>query len=149
MKKIAIVGILALAATSAFAADFGVNFGRDYAGADRNGYGLTLGQKYGKIGAEAGVEHFTRGANNQNRYSLIGSYDVFTAGPVTFAAKAGGAYLDNQFGSDGYALVTGVGASMPIAKNLAATVDVKHQNGQARVEAFNGNTVSAGLKYSF
>lgn len=149
MKNLFFAVALMLFAGSAVSADFGVKFGRDYAGADRNGTGITLGQKFGAFGAELGLEHFTHGANNQNRYSLVGSYDVAKVSNVTVAVKAGGAYLDNQYGADGYALISGVGASMPIAKNLAATVDFRHQNGQKSVEAFNGNTTSVGLQYSF
>lgn len=149
MKKMFFTVVAMLFAGSVFATDIGVKFGRDYAGSDRNGYGITLGQKSGAIGGELGVERFTRGGNSQDRYSLVGSYDVTKISNVTLAVKAGGAYLDNQYGADGYALITGVGASMPVAKNLAVTIDARHQNGQKRVEAFDGNTISAGIKYSF
>ena len=50
----------------------------------------------------------------------------------------------------GLSVVTaGVGGSVPVAKNLAATLDWRRQQGQKNVNAFDGNQVSAGLKYSF
>jgi opacity protein-like surface antigen len=149
MKKI-LFATLATLALSASAAEVGVNGTRDYSGAaDRTGYGVTVGEKFGKFGAEVGYNRFTQGSNDQDRYSLVGSYDVTKVGPVTLAVKAGVAYLDNQTVANGYALTVGVGASVPVAKNLAATVDYRRQEGQNRVNAFDGNQVAVGLKYSF
>ena len=65
------------------------------------------------------------------------------------AVKAGVAYLNNQTGSDGYAITAGVGASVPVYKDLSATVDYRRQEGQNRVSAFDGNQIAVGLKYSF
>ena len=149
MKKILIAATFALAAASASALEVGVTAARDYASDDRNAVGLTVGQKYGKFGVTAGFDRATRGDNDQNRYSLVGSYDVATLGPVTIAGKAGVAYLDNQVGQDGYAALVGVGASMPITKTIAATADFTRQYGQDRVSQYNGNRITVGLKYSF
>ena len=149
MKKI-LFATLATLALSASAAEVGVNGTRDYSGAaDRTGYGVTVGEKFGKFGAEVGYNKFTQGTNDQDRYSLVGSYDVAKVGPVTLAVKGGVAYLDNQTGANGYAVTAGVGASVPVVKNLAATVDYRRQEGQSRVSAFDGNQVAVGLKYSF
>ena len=149
MKKI-LFATLATMALSASAVEVGVNGTRDYSGtSDRTGYGVTLGDKFGSIGLEAGYDRFTQSTNDQNRYSLVASYDVTKIGPVTLAVKAGVAYLDNQTVSNGYAVTAGVGASVPVAKNLAATVDYRRQEGQSRVNAFDGNQVAVGLKYSF
>ena len=148
MKKI-LFATLATLAFSASAVEFGVNGTRDYSGTDRTGYGVTLGEKFGAVGVEAGYNRFTQGTNDQDRYSVVGSYDVTKIGPVTLAVKAGVAYLDNQTGANGYALTAGVGASVPVVKNLAATVDYRRQEGQNRVSAFDGNQVAVGLKYSF
>lgn len=149
MKKI-LFATLATLALSASAVEVGVNGIRDYSGtSDRTGYGFTLGEKFGAVGVEGGYNRFTQGANDQDRYSLVGSYDVTKIGPVTLAVKAGVAYLNNQTGSNGYALTAGVGASVPVYKSLAATVDYRRQEGQNRVSAFDGNQVAVGLKYAF
>ena len=149
MKKILFVALSTLA-LSASAVEVGVTGTRDYSGtSDRTGYGVTLGQKFGTIGVEAGYDRFTQSTNDQNRYSLVASYDVTKIGPVTIDVKGGVAYLDNQTSSNGYAVTAGVGASVPVAKNLAATVDYRRQEGQSRVNAFDGNQVAVGLKYSF
>ena len=149
MKKI-LFATLATLALSASAVEVGVNGTRDYSGtSDRTGYGITLGQKFGAVGVEAGYDRFTQSTNDQDRYSLVASYDVTKIGPVTLAVKAGVAYLDNQTVSNGYAVTAGVGASVPVVKNLAATVDYRRQEGQSRVNAFDGNQVAVGLKYSF
>ena len=149
MKKILFVALSTLA-LSASAVEVGVNGTRDYSGtSDRTGYGLTLGEKFGAVGVEAGYDRFTQSTNDQNRYSLVASYDVTKIGPVTIAVKGGVAYLNNQTVSNGYAVTAGVGASVPVVKNLAATVDYRRQEGQNRVNAFDGNQVAVGLKYSF
>ena len=149
MKKILFV-TLATLALSASAVEVGVTGTRDYSGtSDRTGYGVTLGQKFGAVGVEAGYDRFTQSTNDQDRYSLVASYDVTKIGPVTIAVKGGVAYLDNQTVANGYAVTAGVGASVPVVKNLAATVDYRRQEGQNRVSAFDGNQVAVGLKYSF
>jgi hypothetical protein len=149
LKKILFVALSTLA-LSASAVEVGVNGTRDYSGtSDRTGYGLTLGEKFGAVGVEAGYDRFTQSTNDQNRYSLVASYDVTKIGPVTIAVKGGVAYLDNQTVANGYAVTAGVGASVPVVKNLAATVDYRRQEGQSRVNAFDGNQVAVGLKYSF
>jgi hypothetical protein len=149
MKKI-LFATLATLALSASAVEVGVNGTRDYSGtSDRTGYGVTLGQKFGAFGVVAGYDRFTQSTNDQDRYSLVASYDVTKIGPVTIAVKGGVAYLNNQTVSNGYAVTAGVGASVPVVKNLAATVDYRRQEGQNRVNAFDGNQVAVGLKYSF
>ena len=149
MKKI-LFATLATLAFSASAVEVGVTGTRDYSGtSDRTGYGITLGQKFGAVGVEAGYDRFTQSTNDQDRYSLVASYDVTKIGPVTIAVKGGVAYLDNQTVANGYAVTAGVGASVPVVKNLAATVDYRRQEGQNRVSAFDGNQVAVGLKYSF
>ena len=149
MKKI-LFATLATLAFSASAVEVGVTGTRDYSGtSDRTGYGITLGQKFGAVGVEAGYDRFTQSTNDQDRYSLVASYDVTKIGPVTIAVKGGVAYLNNQTVANGYAVTAGVGASVPVVKNLAATVDYRRQEGQNRVSAFDGNQVAVGLKYSF
>lgn len=149
MKKILIATAVALATVSATAAEIGVTTTRDYSSTDRNSVGITVGEKFGKVGLTAGVERFTKGNNDQDRYTVIGSYDLTKVGPVTVAAKGGAAYLNNQTGSDGFAGIVGVGASYPINKTLSLGLDVTRQIGQDRVNQYNGNLVTAGLRVKF
>lgn len=149
MKKIAIASLIALAATTASALEVGVTATRDYAGTDRNFGGITVGKTFGQLTATAGVERTSVGLNDQHRFSLVGGYDVAKFGPVTVTPKVGAAYIDNQFGQDGYAMTVGVGASMPVTKRVTFGVDVARQYGQDRVQQFDGNRVTAGLRYKF
>ena len=149
MKKFAIATAIALAATAASALEVGVTTARDYAGDNRNAAGFTIGQKFGAVSMTAGFDRATLGTNDQDRYSVVAGVDVAKLGPVTVGARAGGAYLNNQTGADGYAAVVGVGASVPVTKQVSLTVDVTRQYGQDRVQSFDGNRVTAGLKYRF
>lgn len=148
MKKIAIASLIALAATSASAVEIGVTATRDHAGTDRNFGGITIGKTYGKMNAAVGFERTLTG-NDQNRFSLVGGYDVAKFGPVTFTPKVGAAYLDNQVGQDGYAMTVGVGASVPVSKQVTFGVDFARQYGQERVQQFDGNRLTASLRYKF
>lgn len=150
MKKLAIASLLALAAFSASAVEVGVNGSYDFGSpTQRPGAGLTLGEKFGKFGLTAGFDRYTKGMD-QNKWSLVGSYDVATIAGTTFAVKAGGVYIDNSGnGADGYAALVGAGASYPITKSIALTADYRYQAGQSRINQYNGNTVAFGAKYSF
>jgi hypothetical protein len=149
MKKFAIATVIALAATAASALEVGVTTARDYAGTNRNATGVTVGEKFGAVTLTAGFDRATLGANDQDRYSLVAGYNVAKLGPVTVAVKGGAAYLNNQTGQDGYAALVGVGASVPVTKQISLTVDATRQYGQDRVTSFDGNRVTAGVKYSF
>jgi outer membrane autotransporter protein len=149
MKKIAIATILAVTAMSASALEVGVTGTRDYAGTDRDGYGLTVGQSFGKVGVTAGFDRFTSSTNDQNRYSIVTGYDVANLGVVTVTPKVGVAYLDNQTGSNGYAMTVGIGASLPVTKQVSVGLDLARQYGQDRVNTFDGNRVTAGVRYKF
>ncbi len=149
MKKIAIASLIALAATTASALEVGVNTSREYVGTNNNGYGVTLGKKYGKVGLTAGVDRFTKEANDQDRLSLTVGYDAAKLGPVTITPKLGVAHLNNSAAVDGYALTVGIGGAVPLSKAVDFTVDARRQYGQDRVNAFDGNTVAVGFKYKF
>lgn len=149
MKKFAIATAIALAATAASALEVGVTTARDYAGTDRNAAGVTVSQKFGAVNVTAGFDRATLGTNDQDRYSVVAGVDVAKLGAVTVGVRAGGAYLNNQTGADGYAAVVGVGASVPVTKQVSLTVDVTRQYGQDRVQSFDGDRVTAGLKYRF
>jgi hypothetical protein len=149
MKKLAIASLLALAAISASAVEVGVTAARDYAGTDRDAYGVTLGQSYGKVGVTAGFDRATKGTNNQDRFTVVAGYDVAKVGVFTITPKVGAAYLNNQIGADGYALLVGAGVSAPIASKVSLGLDYTRQYGQDRVNAFDGNRLTASVKYAF
>lgn len=150
MKKLAIASIIALAATAASALELGVTHTRDYSGAEsRNGAGVSLTQRYGKVGVTAGFDRFTKGSNDQDRYSLVAGYDVAKVGAFTVTPKLGAAYLQNQVGENGYAMTVGAGVSTPLTKQISLGLDVARQYGQDRVKASDGNTVALGLSYKF
>ena len=149
MKKIVLATAFALAAGAASAVEVGVTATRDYSGDNRNFGGVTLGQSYGKLNATLGAERSSVGGNDQNRFSLVGGYDVAKLGPVTVTPRLGVAYLDNQNSADGYALTVGVGASVPVTKKVSLGLAVDRQYGQDRVNQFDGNRVTVGAKYSF
>jgi hypothetical protein len=152
MKKTLIAAALLALASTAFALDVGVIGGTDYlghVGQDRGFAGVTVGQKFGNFGVIGAAERSTA-TFEQNRYSITGSYDLVKLGPVTFAAKAGAAYIDNRnANTNGWVGQVGVGAVVPVAGKLAATIDYRVQAGQASTNKFDGNTVTAGLQYSF
>ena len=151
MKKIALATLLALAVGSASAVEIGLTAQRDYSQTpDRNGFGLTVGEHFGKTSVTAGFERYTQNANDTNRYSIVGGYDVAKFGDVTITPKIGVAYLDPTTSSNGWQASVGVGASYAVTKNVALTADYRYQTAlQTRVDNFNGNVISAGVKVGF
>lgn len=149
MKKILLASALALAATAASALEVGLTATRDYSGSNRNFGGITLSHSYGKMSATVGTERSSVGSNDQNRYSLVGGYDLAKVGPVTVTPRVGIAYLDNQVGQDGYAVTVGVETSVPVTKQVSLGLAVDRQYGQNRVQAFDGNRVTVAARYRF
>ena len=147
MKKVILVTAL-LASMSAQAVELGINASRDTANTDRTGYGITIGQKYDKVGITAGFDQYKSGID-MNKYSLVASYDVTKVGAATIAVKGGVAYLDQKNTTDGYAALVGAGVSYPLSKQVALTADYRYQAGQSKVSSLDGSTIIAGLKYSF
>jgi len=151
MKKIALATLLALAVGSASAVEIGVTAQRDYSQTpDRNGFGITLGQKFDKVSVTGGFERYTQNTNDTNRYSLVGGYDVAKFGDVTITPKIGVAYIDPTTTQNGWQGSVGVGASYAVTKTVALTADYRYQTAlQSRVDNFNGNVISAGIKVGF
>ena len=149
MKKLAIMTAMLIAAGTASALDLGVrgvHTGNDSADL----VGVTVGQKFGPIGVEGAFDRTTRGVGSVNKWSLVGSYDVATLAGVTVAPKLGVSVINPSQGiPDGAALSVGVGALYPLTKHVALVADYAYQRGQRREYTFNGNLVSAGVKYSF
>jgi hypothetical protein len=130
-------------------------------GTDRTEYGITVGKKFGKVGVTAGVARSNGGTpitiptdgpyrdQVQDRYSLVAGYDVAKLGAVIITPALGVAYLNNARDTDGYAMTVGVGASLPITKQVSVTADVARQYGQDRVAAFDGTRATVGLRFKF
>jgi hypothetical protein len=140
---------LALAISSASAFEVGVQVGRDFAGDNRNYGGVTVGQNVGPVSVSAGYQRTAVGDNNQNRWSLVGGYDLLKVSSVQITPTVGVAYLNNQTGSNGLAMTFGAEVSMPITKNLEGVVDYTYQMGQSRVNQYNGGRVGAGVRFNF
>jgi opacity protein-like surface antigen len=151
MKKIAIASLLAIAAFSASAVEVGVTAQRDYSTTpDRNGWGITVGQKFDKVSVTGGFERYTQNTNDTNRYSLVGGYDVAKFGDLTITPKVGVAFVDPTTTANGWQGSVGVGASYAVTKTVALTADYRYQSAfQSRVNNFDGNVISAGVKVGF
>lgn len=151
MKKIALATVLALAVGSASAVELGVTANRDYSqNPDRNGFGITLGQKFDKVGVTAGFERYTQNTNDLDRYSAVVGYDVAKFGNFTVTPKVGVAYLNPQTTRNGWQGQAGLGVSYAVTKNVAVTADYRYQTAlQTRVDNFNGSVISAGVKVGF
>jgi outer membrane autotransporter protein len=46
-------------------------------------------------------------------------------------------------------MTVGVGASVPVTKQISLTADYARQYGQDRVNQFNGDRVNVGVRYKF
>ena len=151
MKKLMVAAVLVAFTGLASATELGVNVSRNFGGTENvNGPGMTLGQKFGDAGVTLGFDKYTNATMDQNRYSLVGSYNVAKFGTTSLALKAGAGYLSNQATvANGFVALVGVGVEVPMMKNVALTFDYLHQVGETRVKAFNGNTLNAGIKVSF
>lgn len=148
MKKLVTIALLAAAATSAMAVDMTLR-GTRSVHVDDTMFGVAVSEKFGKMGAEVGFDRTTRGGENINKWSLVGSHDIAAFGPVATQAKAGVALIDPTVGPNGSALMVGVGASYPLNKRVSLVADYYYQKGQDRVRRFDGNYFSGGVKVSF
>ena len=148
MKKLVIIAAL-LAAFNASAFEVGVN-GGGVSGSQAGGLAaVTAGQKWDRVGVEAGYGQAWLNNATQNRWTLVGSYDVYRAEQFTLVGKVGYAYLNNQNTPSGSAATVGVGAVVPINNQWAATLDYAYQMSASGVTQFNGNVITAGVKYTF
>lgn len=179
MKKILVATAIALAVTAASALEVGLTAGTNFAksngsncgfvvgpstctqGTDRTEYGITIGEKFGKVGITAGFARSNGGSSItrptdgaykdqvQDRYSLVAGYDVAKIATVTVTPKLGVAYLNNARDTDGYAMTVGIGASIPVTKQISLAADIARQYGQDRVNQFNGNRATVSVNYKF
>jgi opacity protein-like surface antigen len=150
MKKLVLLATLMAAFGVASAVEVGVNGSIDnYNKKDRDGFGLTVGEHFGKVSVTAEADREIK--RNLDKFSAVAGYDVITLGGATLTAKVGGGYLDKEkIGrSDRFVGLVGAGVSVPVNKNIALTVDYRYQDGDKQVKSYNGNTVAVGAKYSF
>jgi outer membrane autotransporter protein len=156
MKKVigiwavVVAGMLAFLSTTASAADVGVYGGRNM-GSENNLVGVSAGQKFGKFGVQGTFDRSTTQKVDVNRYTVSGSYDVIKLGPVQTNVRVGFAYLDPQTAkaSNGGAGFVGAGIEYPVTKQIKAVADYAYQKGNNITQGYDGNIVTAGLKYSF
>jgi hypothetical protein len=145
-KKMALAVTLATAVGTASAWEVGVVGGGVTGSNDGGLAGVTVGQKWDKFGLTAGFAQGWLSQGDQNRWTLVGSYDVYQTKSFTVSAKLGYAYL-NQNKNDGSAGLVGLGIEVPVSKNLSLTGDYAYQF------ASNSNNVTnvltAGVKYRF
>jgi len=145
MKKLAIIALLASAATMASATtEVELHGGRNF-GVDQSFTGLSIGHRVDRNALTLGFDH----ASKWDRWSLVGSRDFAILGPVIVAGKLGLAHVDPDHRKSGWAGTIGLGATLPIAPKLDLVADLAYQKGQRKIHQFDGAVLSAGLKYSF
>jgi hypothetical protein len=179
MKKILIASAIAIAATAVSAMEVGVTAGTNFAksngtdcgfvvgpstctqGVDRTEYGITVGEKFGKLSLTAGFARSNGGSSItqptdgaykdqvQDRYSLVAGYSVAKFGAFTVTPTVGVSYLNNARDADGYAATVGIGVSVPLTKQTTLGIDYARQYGQDRVQSFDSDRVTASVKYRF
>ena len=150
MKKAILALALTLSAGVASAVDLGVYGGRNM-GSEQNLVGVSVGEKFGKFGVQGTFDRSTTQAIDVNRYTVSGSYDVVKLGPVQTNVRVGFAYLDPQSSraSNGGAGFVGAGIAYPATKKVNIVADYAYQKGNNITKAYDGNILTAGLKYSF
>ena len=145
-KKIALAVTLATAVTTASAWEVGVVGGGTTGSNDGGLAGVTVGQKWNKFGLTAGYSQAWLQYGDQNRYTLVASYDLYKGDKFIVAPKIGYAYL-NQTANSGSAGIVGLGVEIPLNKNLSLTADYAYQFAQD--SNLNTNVITGGIKYKF
>lgn len=159
MKKVILTVALALAASFAQAdPSVGVYGGRLFAtGTQSNDLvGVSVGDNLGalglsKVGVQATFDRSTTNLTNVNRYTVSTSYDVFKLGPVQTNVRLGFAYLDPESAkaSNGGAGFIGAGVAYPVSQHVSLNADYAYQKGNNITQAYNGNILTGGVKYTF
>jgi YfaZ precursor len=148
MKKF-ILTTLAAAAFSANAMEVGLNAFETATSNGQHGLGVSVSQKMGGLNVTGALNRNNDGNKSFNRWSATVGKELTKVGPVALEARAGVAYLDNKVGKDGTALAAGLGASMPLAKNVSLVATLDHQFGSNSVAHSKGNILAAGVKVGF
>jgi len=147
MKKLFAITTLAVAATSASALDFTVLAGRSFGDTHVNDVGLTVSQSMGA--ASLGLGYNRTAGGDQNRFSLVGGYQVAKLGSVAVTPTVGVSYLHNKNTDNGMAVSAGVELSMPVYKKVELVLDYSYQMGQKRVSQSAGNNLALGIRVPF
>jgi hypothetical protein len=154
MKKVLLTLALSMSLIgTASAVNFGVNGGVMTGGNDGGLAGVTVGEKWGKFGVDAGFARGWGQDTTQDRWTLVAGYDVAKVSDVTVTPKVGYGYIDNsnttiaKAAPSASVAIVGLGASLPITKSIAATADYAYQFSGSSNN--NANVITAGLKYSF
>ena len=145
-KKIAMAAALVAVVGTASAVEVGVVGGGATGSNDGGLAGVTVGQKWGRVGVTAGYSQAWLKQGDQNRWTLTGSYDVYQSQSVIVAGKLGYAYL-NQNQNEGSAGLVGLGVEVPLTKSVSLTADYAYQFAQNSYN--NGNILTGGVKYRF
>lgn len=146
MIKKVIASSALLVAFSASAVEVGLVGGGVTGSNDGGLAGITVGQKFGNAGITAGYAQAWLNGGDQNRYTLVASYDVYKNNYFVVAPKVGYAYL-NQTGNSGSAGLVGLGFEVPLTKSVALTADYAYQFGEN--SNLNGNVITGGVKVKF
>jgi outer membrane autotransporter protein len=145
-KKFITAVTLALAVSTASAWEVGVVSGGVTGSNDGGLAGVTVGDKFDRFGITAGFSQAWLSRGDQNRWTLVGSYDVYQSPEFTLAGKVGYAYL-NQTGLSGSAGLVGVGVEVPLTKQFSLTVDYAYQFASQNVD--NTSVITGGVKFKF
>ena len=144
-KKVIAVSALVVA-FNASAVEVGVVGGGVTGNNDGGLAGLTVGQKYGNFGVTAGYAQAWLSGGDQNRYSLVASYDVYKNAYFSVAPKVGYAYV-NQTGNSGSVGLVGLGMEIPLTQTVSLTADYAYQYGGN--SNLNTNVITGGVKVKF
>jgi outer membrane autotransporter protein len=154
MKKVLFALALSMGLIgTASAVNFGVNGGVMTGGNDGGIAGVTVGEKWGRIGVDAGFARGWGQDTTQDRWTLVAGYDVAKVAGVTVTPKVGYGYIDNsnttiaKAAPSASVAIVGLGGSLPITKQISATADYAYQFSGSSNN--NANVITAGLKYRF
>lgn len=148
MKKVLIAAALVGSFTAAQAAEVGVYTGRNY-DTGQNVVGITapLTKAFGAnitVGADRTIS-----GPDVNRFNATAGYTVGKIAGVSITPKAGVAYVARDGAQDGLVGLYGVGAALPINKQVALFADYAYQKGQSKVGDLDGSIVTFGLNFKF
>jgi len=145
IKKVIAISAL-VASFSASAVEVGLVGGGATGSNDGGLAGVTVGEKWGRVGVTAGYAQAWLKDGDQNRWTVVGSYDVYQSQALTVSGKLGYAYL-NQNQNSGSAGLAGLGIEVPVSKSVSLTADYAYQF--ADNSRNNSNIITGGIKYKF
>ena len=146
MKKIFVALAFALVASATMASDVGVSAVHDYS---LSATGVRATVSTAKVNGFTPQVSVTRLGGEYTRYAAGGKYDFATIGPVTFSGVGSGVFQDTVGAASGYGLNVGLGASVPVYKNVSVDATVERFAGQDRISNRNGTLATVGLNAKF